>query len=288
MRPFCLVSAAVFAGLSLLAGHGPSLAWSQNSLPPMAAPPPVASPAVAAYDPWLGEPAWPLLPDPLGVSAAFGLLPDPLAVLQPIGHEIISTGPNSYIYRPIQGDELAEPAPAAEAPLPPHPPDAAQSARTAFAVAVLAFRAGRCRGALAELDQVASADPDHAHAWLLRSHALVALGHYAQAAESLSQAIERLPPEDWGRFTADFSDWYPSVSAYGRQLRRLEQFVGENPDRPEGHILLGYHYGFLGYRHEALQQLEAALELDERDPLARRLRDLFAGEQRDLGGPREF
>src|SRR5258708_27498035 len=59
----------------------------------------------------LGGPLGPAPLDPYSVSAYFGWLPSPIVARQTVGHQIIPTGPNGYVYRPIYADELDEQQP---------------------------------------------------------------------------------------------------------------------------------------------------------------------------------
>jgi hypothetical protein len=41
-------------------------------------------------------------------------------------------------------------------------------------------------------------------------------------------------------------------------------------------FLVGYHFGYLNYPKQAVRELNKAVELEGRDPAARRLHDIFA------------
>jgi hypothetical protein len=69
---------------------------------------------------------WPFVPGDIYGSPYFGRVP------QPLGHEVVRTGPDGYVYRPIYGPELeqgevppVEPPPARAEPIPAPLPEAA-------------------------------------------------------------------------------------------------------------------------------------------------------------------
>jgi hypothetical protein len=87
---------------------------------------------------------------------------------------------------------------------------------------------------------------------------------------------------------------------YVVRLRLLERYVDNQPGDASGPLLLGYHYGALGFADDALRLLNDVKD----NPLARRLTNHFAGladvddgpapapedvmEPNDGPGPREF
>ena len=46
-----------------------------------------------------------------------------------------------------------------------------------------------------------------------------------------------------------------------------------NPELPALHLLLGYHFGYLGYPKEAVKELKKTLELSPKDEIAQKLCD---------------
>ncbi|HXT60512.1 MAG TPA: hypothetical protein VN699_17860 [Pirellulales bacterium] len=248
----------------------------------------------------LGGPLGPAPLDPYSVSAYWGFWPSPLVARQSIGHQIIWTGPNGYVYRPVYPDDgpsgitqtdgfkilprsatapgfaeriaerFAGAAPGV-APAPPLP--AAAAAKGPFEAALALFRGGRYEQSLDALEQAPEAEG--AAADLLAAQALFALADYPAAVEALDRATDRLPADQWGRYVANYRDYFPSPLRYVVHLRSLERFTEQFPDRAEARILLAYQYGSLGFSDRAI----ALLDEIKADPLARRLREHFIRQQ---------
>jgi hypothetical protein len=244
----------------------------------------------------LGGPLGPAPLDPYSVSAYWGFWPSPLVARQSIGHQIIWTGPNGYVYRPVYPDSdpsgitqtdgfkilprsatapgFAErvaggaPGVAAAPPLP-----AAAAAKGPLEAALALFRGGRYEQALDALEQAPEAEGDEAD--LLAAQALFALADYPAAVEALERATNRLPEDQWGRYVADYHNYFPSPLRYVVHLRSLERFTEQFPERAEARILLAYQYGSLGFSDRAI----ALLDEIQADPLARRLHEHFVRQQ---------
>ncbi len=186
---------------------------------------------------------------------------------QPTGHTITLTSPNSYTYQPNYG-----PPASGRPPLAPLDPawealaDEAQPAEAAeLAAARLAFKRGDYAEAVRELEALAGDEPTTAD--LLRAQALLATGHYSQAADVVHRALPALKPDDWGLFVRDFRNVYPSRAAFTKCLRGLEKHVAERPKSAVGRFLLGYMYGYLGHTEQALRQLRQAADLAPDSPV---------------------
>lgn len=242
----------------------------------------------------MGGPLGPAPLDPFSVAAYWGFLPAPRVARQTIGHEVIWTGPNGYVYRPVyadgdasgvaesdgfsvfpktsarasnaRGDGAAARGETAPVDLTPVNP------KGLFDTALLLFRSGRYDEALGRIDQLLLADPDHGQAELLSAQALFALGEYPGAVSALDRATKRLGEDEWGRYVANYRDFFPSALRYAVHLRSLERFVDQFPEREESRLLLAYHYGSLGYAEQALSQLD----LLRPNELRQRLREHFA------------
>jgi len=215
---------------------------------------------------------WVLIDAPFGPATLF-----PTVIAwpwwQPLGHEIVPLGANGYVYRPIYrlppAEEIGPPRRAADLVLPDADPAALMER------AVLACRSGDYLAALAALDRLIAHDAADGYAHLLRAFALFMLEEHAAASEALHRALWTLPREEWGAVARNWQDYVPQPAAFHRALRRLEQFVRLQPLRPEGHFLLGYHYGYLGLKREAVHQLAEALELYQVDGVAPELLEFF-------------
>jgi hypothetical protein len=249
----------------------------------------------------LGGPLGPAPLDPYSVSSYFGWLPSPIVARQTVGHQIISTGPNGYVYRPVYADELNQPYavnPMEQGPVgrvaPPResfasrhavsadtPPAMLRQAAAppghradaAFETALADVRGGQYELALDALKAILDRDPKRGDAELLAAQALFALSDYSGAVTALDRAVELLPEAEWDRYVADYRRYFPSSLQYILLLRRLERHIDQAPDDPNGFLLLGYHYGALGFADEAQRLFDQA----KGDPLGMRLGDHFAG-----------
>lgn len=247
--------------------------------------------------------------NPYAVSAYWGFLPDPLVARQSYGHQIIWTGPNGYVYRPLYSDDdpsgiaqadgfkVVPRTPPAGAPIPAaansipapvvRPPLLKDAARNPFDQALMLFRGGNYQAALAALERVP--DEQAGEAELLAAQAYFALGDYPTAVAALEMATESLPEDDWDRYVSAYRDYFPSALRYVVHLRSLERVTNQFPDRAEAQLLLAYHYGSLGFADQAI----ALLDRLEPDLLVDRLRAHFArqraapapGLNDDTGGP---
>ena len=69
---------------------------------------------------------------------------------------------------------------------------------------------------------------------------------------------------------------------FTNELKSLEAAVKAKPDDPALRFLLGFQYGYLNYPKQAVDELGQAVELEGRDPAARKLHDVFAAK---IGAP---
>lgn len=228
----------------------------------------------------IAPPAGPGPLDPFAVWARFGFWPNPYIARQPIGHQTIATGPNSYIYRPVYADDES----AASIALPDMPNEwagpARKSPRSGRATpegqrqaALGLFRAADYEGALDRLDRMLQAEPDDGLARLLAVQAYFALGNYRAAVGALPAATATAPERDWDHYVRDYRQYFGSSLKYLVPLRALEQFVKTHPDRSDARLLLAYEYGCLGFSDRASDLLAKV-----RGDLADRLRDYFTDE----------
>jgi tetratricopeptide (TPR) repeat protein len=175
--------------------------------------------------------------DPFAFSPFFGYPSINLGFPQPLGHQIISTGPNGYIYRPVT--DLG----------------------ALVNQALVSLRSADYDNVLLQLDPALTETPDDGAAWLLRAQALFGLASYAKAAQSLHIAMRLLPPSEWGQPITKRGEYFRSSEEYTARLRALEAYVRAHPNEGAGHFLLGYHYGYLGHDSLAERELETALRL---------------------------
>ena len=73
-----------------------------------------------------------------------------------------------------------------------------------------------------------------------------------------------------------YKELYPNIQNYTDQIRAAEKLRDANPELPAVHLLLGYHFGYLGYPKEAVKELKKTLELAPKDEIARKLDDVFS------------
>ena len=84
------------------------------------------------------------------------------------------------------------------------------------------------------------------------------------------------PRTSGARSVQNYTQLYGTNSDYTNQLKALEAARTRDPKDPALRFLLGFHYGYLGYPKEAVRELGKAVELERRDPAARKLHDIFA------------
>jgi Tetratricopeptide repeat len=157
---------------------------------------------------------------------------------------------------------------------PPPPTGAASDSARDFAdKGDTAFKAADYPGAAYAFRHALIDDPHNGVVTLLLGQALFASGNYAEAAGATQAALRQLPRERWGIVVSHYQDLYGNTQDYTRQLRALEAELKSHPSDPALRFLAGYHYGFLGFRSQALDQLEKGVSLAPRDEVTRELRD---------------
>jgi tetratricopeptide (TPR) repeat protein len=137
------------------------------------------------------------------------------------------------------------------------------------------FRRENFASAAANLRQAMRDDPGNGTLALLLAQALFATGRFSEAGATLRQGLLMLPEEQWGVVVRNRNEIYPKVGVYAKHLRALENAVTENANSPELKLLLGYHYGYLGFTQHAVGQLERAGRLAPEDELTKRLFNHF-------------
>jgi Tfp pilus assembly protein PilF len=147
------------------------------------------------------------------------------------------------------------------------------------------FKAGDYAGAARDWQHALVDDPNNAGIMLLLGQALFATGKYDEAAGVLQAGMAALPQDKWGTVVSNYTDLYPSNTAYTNQLRALEAAAEKEPNSPALRFLLGYHYGYLGYPKQAITQLDKTLQLAPQDTLARQLRDVMNAKANPAAAP---
>ena len=108
---------------------------------------------------------------------------------------------------------------------------------------------------------------------MMLGQALFATGNFDEAAGATQAAMQTLPKDQWGVVASNYKELYGSVQDYTNQLRALEKAVSDKPDHPGQRFLLGFHYGYLGFPQQSVDQLDKVLKLAPTDEVAKKLRD---------------
>ncbi len=133
------------------------------------------------------------------------------------------------------------------------------------------FNAGRYDAAARNWRHALVDEPGNGGVMLLLAQALFATSKYDEAAGAVQLGMQMLPVEKWGTVVENYRELYPKIGDYTTQLRALEKARDQKADNPALRFLLGYHYGFLGYPKNALQQLDKCVELAPKDEISQKL-----------------
>src|SRR5262249_21297748 len=144
-----------------------------------------------------------------------------------------------------------------QAPAPPPPADTAADtvppeATQDFDAARAAFRAQDYDKALSDIDAGISVLSKDATMHEFRALVLFAQKKYKDAAAGIYAVLAVGPGWNW----ETMSTLYANTETYTNQLRELENYQRANPDAPDGHFLLAYHYLVIGQTQHAIAQLE--------------------------------
>ncbi|MGQ0632997.1 MAG: tetratricopeptide repeat protein [Planctomycetaceae bacterium] len=183
-----------------------------------------------------------------------------------------STGP-VVTNTPQQQDQLAQAQPPAADSSPPVSDDAAANAQVFAEKGETEFKARDYKGAVYAWRHALVDDPQNGVLTMMIGQALFAAGQYDEAAGATQAAMQLLPKEQWGVVVKNYKELYASSQDYTDQLRSLEKAVKDKPKEPALRFLAGFHYAYLGYPKEAIDQLDKGLKLAPRDEAAKRLRD---------------
>ena len=155
------------------------------------------------------------------------------------------------------------------------PTDAAGVARSLeFAErGATAFKSADYEGAVYAWRHAVVDDPQNPMLVLQLSQALFATGKYQESAGATQAAMHSLPKEQWGTVVSRYQELYGNKKDYTRQLRDLEKAVSNKPDDPALRFLAGYHYGYLGFLKQSIEQLDKGIQIESRDEMAKQLCD---------------
>jgi len=136
------------------------------------------------------------------------------------------------------------------------------------------FKAGNYKGAVYSWKHALVDDPENGVIVLMFSQALLATGEFPQAAGAVQQAIQLLPTEQWGVVIENFRELYGKAGDYSAQIKSLEKAMKDAPEEPALRFLAGYHYLYLGYPKQSIDQLDRVLKSAPRDQVAKKLREV--------------
>ena len=101
--------------------------------------------------------------------------------------------------------------------------------------------------------------------------ALFATGKYEESASMTQAAMSQLPKDQWGVVVTNSRELYGNYQDYTTQLRALEAAARNNLNNPALRFLLGYHYAYLGFPQQSVDQLTKVLNLVPGDQMAKQL-----------------
>jgi tetratricopeptide (TPR) repeat protein len=142
-----------------------------------------------------------------------------------------------------------------------------------FEQARQAFYQGDYAAALAGANKALGAMPNDPIIHEFRALVMFAQGKYAEAAAGLYSVLSVGPGWDW----TTLSSLYPSVDAYTKQLRTLEDYCKQHLDAADARFVLAYHYLTTGNTKAATTQLQGLYHHNPQDPLVAQLLMATAG-----------
>jgi len=119
-------------------------------------------------------------------------------------------------------------------------------------------------------------DPSNGALAMKLALAMFAVGKYREAAGTTQQILMLLPQEKWGQAVSDYKKLYANPKDYLDQLKSLAKAAADKPNDPALRFLLGFHYGYSGRVADAVGELNKLVQLEPKDQLGRKLRDLMA------------
>jgi len=102
-----------------------------------------------------------------------------------------------------------------------------------------------------------------------------ALGNYREAAAGLYSVLAVGPGWDW----TTMSSLYPDATTYTAQLRKLEEYVTQNPKANDARFVLGYHYLTAGYKDPTITQWQIVYKANPNDQLMKQLLLMVGGSE---------
>ena len=139
-----------------------------------------------------------------------------------------------------------------------------------------AFRARDYMAANRDWQHAVVDDPSNGALAMKLALAMFAVGKYREAAGTTQQVLVLLPQEKWGQAVSDYKKLYANPKDYVEQLKSLAKAAADKPNDPALRFLLGFHYGYSGRVADAVRELNKLVQLEPKDQLGRKLRDLMA------------
>jgi len=153
---------------------------------------------------------------------------------------------------------------------------AAASSETFDQQGEYAFRARDYMAANRDWQHAVVDDPSNGALAMKLALAMFAVGKYREAAGTTQQVLVLLPQEKWGQAVSDYKKLYANPKDYLDQLKSLAKAAADKPNDPALRFLLGFHYGYSGRVADAVRELNKLVQLEPKDQLGRKLRDLMA------------
>jgi hypothetical protein len=139
-----------------------------------------------------------------------------------------------------------------------------------------AFRARDYMAANRDWQHAVVDDPSNGALAMKLALAMFAVGKYREAAGTTQQVLVLLPQEKWVQAVSDYKKLYANPKDYLDQLKSLAKAAADKPNDPALRFLLGFHYGYSGRVADAVRELNKLVQLEPKDQLGRKLRDLMA------------
>ena len=129
------------------------------------------------------------------------------------------------------------------------------------------FKRGDYQMALAQTNRAVALVPNDSLMHEFRALCLFATRDYQQSAAALYAVLSGGPGWD----AATLNGLYANPNVYADQLRALEGYIRQNPNRPDARFLLAYHYMLGGRDQQAVSELQAVVRLQPKDQLSAQL-----------------
>ncbi|MDP3851470.1 MAG: hypothetical protein Q8Q59_13255 [Luteolibacter sp.] len=133
-----------------------------------------------------------------------------------------------------------------------------------------AFKLGDYLTASKAVDEAIGHTPGDVTLHEYRALVFFALGKYSDAAGVLNPVLASGPGWAWETMIGLYND----SETYAGQLRDLESYAKNSPEKADARFLLGYHYMVCDYMEKAYAEFSKAAELQPADSISRQLRDL--------------